>query len=139
MQEFNDLNYMTSEQQRESTEARLNRNHADLEKIKEKLSTCMQFSLDPSLRNIITDLAANENMNVHEYETVGKIIEKMLGKHAFGISFKRKDQAKTLAHESTIKFAQGRTIDPALLFNSFLVLSKTQDLSLEDVMSYELS
>ena len=34
------------------------------------------------------DLTYNENMNVHEYETVGKIIEKMLGKHAFGISFK---------------------------------------------------
>ena len=66
MQGFNDLTYMTSEQHRESTEARLKRDHADLEKIKEKLSTCMPFSLDPSLRNIITGLVANEDVNVHE-------------------------------------------------------------------------
>ncbi|KAG7165603.1 hypothetical protein Hamer_G013102 [Homarus americanus] len=140
MQEFNDLTYTTSEQHRESTEARMKRDHSDLEKIKEKLSTCMPFSPDPSLRNIITGLVAKEDVNVHEYETVGnEIIEKMVGKPVFGISFKWKDRAKTLAHESTIKFAQGRTIDPALLFQRFLVLSKTRDLSLEDVMSYELS
>ena len=126
MQEFNDLTYMISEQHRESTEARLNRDQAGLEKINEKLSTCMPFSLDPSLRNIITGLAANEDMNVDEHETVEKeITEKMIGKHVFGIPFKWKDQAKTLADESTIKFAQGRTTDPDLLFQRFLVLSKT--------------
>ena len=140
MQEFNDLTYMTSKQHRKSTEARLIRGHADLEKIKEKLSTCMPFSLEPSLKNIITGLVANESMNVHEYETVGKeIIEKMIGKHVFEITYKWEDQAKTLADEPTIIFAQGQTIDPALLFQSFLVLSKTRDLSLEDVISYELN
>ncbi|KAG7174772.1 hypothetical protein Hamer_G018089 [Homarus americanus] len=95
MQEFNDLTYTTSEQHRESTEARMKRDHSDLEKIKEKLSTCMPFSPDPSLRNIITGLVAKEDVNVHEYETVGnEIIEKMVGKPVFGISFKRKDRQK---------------------------------------------
>ena len=66
-------------------------------------------------------------MNVQEHKTVGKeIIEKNLGKHVFGISFKRKNRAKTLADESTIKFAQGQTTDPALLFQSFPVLSKLE-------------
>ncbi|KAG7164291.1 hypothetical protein Hamer_G003443 [Homarus americanus] len=70
MQEFNDLTYTASEQHRESTEARMKRDHSDLEKIKEKLSTFMPFSPDPSLRNIITGLVAKEDVNVHEYETV---------------------------------------------------------------------
>ncbi|KAJ8396734.1 hypothetical protein AAFF_G00015720 [Aldrovandia affinis] len=118
MQEFNDLTYTTSEQHRESTEARMKRDYADLEKIKEKLSTCKPFSPDPSLRNIVTGVVAKEDVNVHEFETVGneRMVEKMVGKPIFGISFKRKDQAKTLADKSNIKFAQDRTIDPALLF-----------------------
>ena len=74
----------------------MKRDHSDLEKIKEKLSTCTPFSPDPSLRNIVTGVVAKEEVNVHEFETVGNdIIEKMIGKPVFGISFKRKDRAKT--------------------------------------------
>ena len=101
MQEFNDLTYTTSEQHRESTEARMKRDHSDLEKIKEKLSTCTPFSPDPSLRNIVTGIVAKEDVNVHEFETVGsEIVEKMVGKPVFGISFKRKDRAKTLVDQN---------------------------------------
>ena len=138
MQEFNDLTYTTSEQHRESAEARMKRDHSDLENIKEKLSTCTPFSPDPSLRNIVTGVVAKKEVNVHEFETVGnEIIKKMIGKPVFGISFKRKDRAKTLADDSTVKVAQDRTIDPALLFQRFLIMSKTGQFSLEDVMSYE--
>lgn len=60
---------------------------------------------------------------MHEFETVGnEIIEKMVEKPIFGISFKRKDWAKTLADDSTIKVAQDRTNDPALLFQRFLIM-----------------
>lgn len=140
MQEFNNLTYTTSEQHRESTEARVKRDHADLDKIKETLFTCTPFSPDSSLRNIVTGVVAKEVVNVHEFETVGTaIVEQMVGKPVFGISFKRKDRAKTLADQSTIKVAKDRVIQPALLFQRFLVVSKSGDLSLEDVMSYELS
>ena len=84
MQEFNDLTYTTSEQHRESSEARIKRDHSDLEKIKEKLSSCTPFSPDPSLRNIVTGVVAKEEVNVHELETVGnEITEKMIGKPVF--------------------------------------------------------
>lgn len=96
MQEFNNLTYTTSEQHRESTEARVKRDHADLDKIKETLFTCTPFSPDSSLRNIVTGVVAKEVVNVHEFETVGTaIVEQMVGKPVFGISFKRKDRAKT--------------------------------------------
>ena len=84
MQEFNDLTYTTSEQHRKSSEARMKRDNSDLEKIKEKLSTCTPFSPDPSLRNIVTGVVAKKEVNVHEFETVGnEIIEKMFLENLF--------------------------------------------------------
>ena len=45
-------------------------------------------------------------------------------------------KAKTLA---SARVADGRTIDPNLLFQRFLVVSETGDLSLDEVVKYELS
>ena len=69
----------------------------------------------------------------------GKLFDKMIGQPAFTFSFKRKDKAKTLGDVSAVKVAPEQTIDPALLFQRFLVVSKTGELSLQEVMSYELS
>jgi len=38
-----------------------------------------------------------------------------------------------------VKIAPDRNIDPALLFQRFLVVSRSEDLSLEEVLTYELS
>ena len=122
-------------------EARINTDTSDLSKISLKLNTCMPFSPDPSLWNVVAGAVAKAAVNVHEFESVGRgTIENMIGQPAFTFPFKRKDKAKTLGYTSAIKVAPERTIDPALLlFQRFLVVSKTGDLSLEDVMSYELS
>ena len=81
-----------------------------------------------------------EAVDVHEYEYVGCIIiHKMKGQPAFTFSFSRKDNAVTLGQQSTIKIAADRTIDSALLFQRFMVVSQTGELSLEEVMRYELS
>ena len=140
MQELNSLSFTTSEQHKDSTEARMKRDTSDLEKINTKLTSCSPFSEDPSLRNIVNGVVANAIVNVHEFESVGrKIIENMIGQPAFTFSFKRKDKAITLGDVSAIKVAPDHIIDPALLFQRFLVVSKTGELSLEDVMGYELS
>jgi 5'-3' exonuclease len=140
MQEFSNLSYTTSEQHKESTEARIKRDTSDLSKIHSKLVACTPFSPDPSLRNIVSGVVAMADVNVHAYESVGnKIIDNMIGQLAFTFSFKRKDKAKTLGDVSAVKVAPDRTIDPALLFQRFLVVSKTGELSLEEVMDYELS
>lgn len=79
-------------------------------------------------------------MNVHEYESVGnKIMHKIIGQPAFTFSFSRKDKAITLGQKSTIKIAPDQTIDSALLFQGFMIVSQTEELSLEEVMRYELS
>src|SRR6218665_2144 len=68
MQEFTNLSYCrpTSEQHKDLTQARINRDLVDLEKINSKLMGCSPFSPDPSLRNIINGVVAQEFVNVHE-------------------------------------------------------------------------
>ena len=140
MQEFNELSYTTSEQHKEATQARVQRDSSDLEKLKTSLAVYSPFSQDPTLRNIVNGGVADGDVNVHEFESVGRnIMDKMIGQSVFSIAFKRKDNAKTLANISSVKVSPERTIDPGLLFQRFLVVSKLGVLSLEDVMKYELS
>ena len=76
MQVFNDLTYTTSEQHKESTGARIERDRSDLTKISTKLNAFSPFSSDLALSNILNGIVANEDINVHEHESIGnKIIE----------------------------------------------------------------
>ncbi|KAJ8023975.1 hypothetical protein HOLleu_36567 [Holothuria leucospilota] len=68
-----------------------------------------------------------------------EIISRMIGQSFFSVSFKRKDKAKIMGCSSAVKVAPDKSIDTNLLFQRFLVVSRTGDLSLEDVMKYELS
>ena len=65
MQDFNDLTYATSEHHKEAAGARIERDASDLSKINTKLNAFSSFSSDPTLRNIINGIAANEDINVH--------------------------------------------------------------------------
>ena len=140
MQEFNTLSYTTSEQHKEATQARVQRDSSDLEKLKTSLAGYAPFSQDQTLRNIVNGVVAEDDVNVHEFEAVGRnIMDKMIGQSVFSISFKRKDKAKTFGNISLVKLTPERTIDPGLLFQRFLVVSQLGVLSLEDILKYELS
>ena len=54
-------------------------------------------------------------------------------------SYKRKMKVKTLASAHAIKVSEDQAIDPALLFQRFLVVSQTGELGFNDVLKYELS
>ena len=97
------------------------------------------FSEDKSLRNIITGVTANEDVNVHDLFTIGNdVVGKMDGHSVFTYSHTKSSKVKTLASNRTVTVADDRTIDSALLFQRFLVVSQTGDLRLEEVMKYEL-
>lgn len=140
MQDFNKRSFTTSEQHKEVTEARKKRDQIDLAKIREKLEMHNPFSTDPTLRNIVTGVVAEDNVNVDNYAEVGKqIIEKMEGQLVFSYSCKRKEKARTLGDASGVKVATESKIDPALLFQRLLVISKAGDFSMEEVLDHELS
>ena len=140
MQDFTNLTYTTSPQHKDSTEARIKRDASDLEKIRITLVACSPFTSDPTLRNFVNGIVAGPDVNVHDFESVGnKVIEDTIRKSAFTYKFKRKHRAKTLGNISAVNIAPARTIDPALLFQRFLVVSRSWDLSFEEVLTYELS
>ena len=135
MQDFHNLTYTTSDQHKETTDARLNRDIHDLAKTNSRPVPFTPFSEDRSLRNIVTGIEAPSDTNVHEYKVVGmNIINTMVSQAAFQHSFKRKDRAKTLRHSSSVLIAPDRTIDPALLFQRFIVVSQTGDLFMQKLM-----
>ena len=105
-----------------------------------KLAACSPFTSDPTLRNFVNGIVAGPGVNVHDFESVGnKIIEDIIRKSAFTYKFKWKERAKTLGNISAVTIAPDRTTDPAFLFQRFLVVSRSGDLSLEEVLTFELS
>jgi hypothetical protein len=140
MEDFNKRAFSTSVQHKEMSGARMKRDQADLAKIKEKLESCSPFSADPTLRNIITGVVAEDGVNVDEYQKVGRhIIDKMEGQQVFTYASKRKDKVKTLGDSCKVQVSPDRSIDPALLFQRLLVISNAGAFSLEEVLEYELS
>ena len=140
MQSFTHQTFTTSEQHKETTVSRMKRDHADPKTVIEKLQEFSPFSEEASLRNIITGVNANKDINVHNIITIGKeIVGKMEGQEIFSFSYKRKMKVKTMASARAIEVTEDRAIDPALLFQRFLIVPQSGDLSLNDVMDYELS
>ena len=88
MQDLNNLSYITSDQHKETTDARLNRDIHDLAKINSRLIPFTPFSEDRSLRNSVTGIEALSDTNVHEYKAVGmNIINTMVSQAAFQYYF----------------------------------------------------
>ncbi|KAH3693713.1 hypothetical protein DPMN_081153 [Dreissena polymorpha] len=98
------------------------------------------ITADPTLRNMVNGIVAGSHVNVHAMEAVGKTtIRDIIGKSVFAYKFTRKYRAKSLWNSLAVKIAFDSAFDPALLFQSFLVVSNYGDPSLAVVLSYELS
>ena len=125
MQELTELSFTSSEQHKDCTLPRTQRDQQDSMKLKQKLLDCNPFDKDSSLRNVVTRVVANDDVNVHDYEAVGKaIVQKMVDQPIFTYSFKRKDKVKTLGESSSVQVNDEQTVSPELLYQRFLVLSQ---------------
>jgi hypothetical protein len=140
MQNYTNTAYTTSEQHKEATTSRMERDTKDLGKLSSKFDEYTPFSEETTLRNIITGINADKDVNVLDLFDIGNTtIRKMEGQSVFQYSFKRKDKVRTLATSRCIKVSKNHTIDPSLLFQRFLVVSQSGELNLDDIMRYELS
>ena len=83
------------------------------------------FIKDPSLRSITTGVVAGEDVNADKAKEVGeKVLCSMLGKNIHDHSFRKKDQVKTLASKSAVRFSEGSIqVDPQLLFQRLTVVA----------------
>ncbi|KAH3867810.1 hypothetical protein DPMN_030947 [Dreissena polymorpha] len=62
-----------------------------------------------------------------------------MGKSIFAYKFTRKYRANALGNSLAVKIATDCAFYPALLFQRFLVVSKSEDPSLAVVLSFEMS
>ena len=123
--------FTRSEQHKEAMPSRMERDRTDMAKLTTKLEKHSPFSEGKALRNIITGINADTDVNVQDLFSAGKeTVTHMEGQVIFSYTYKRKAKVKTLAASRTIKITEDQTIDPALLFQRFLVVSQSGELGL---------
>ena len=92
------------------------------------------------MQNIIKGINADTDVNVQDLFSAGKeTVTHMEGQAIFSYTYKQKAKVKTLTASRTMKITEDQTIDPALLFQRFLVVSQSGDLGLDEVLHYEHS
>ena len=125
MQNLTGVMYHTSDQHKDTTKARQERDYKDTNELVTYLSQRNPFSADPSLRSITTGVVAGEDVNADKAKEVGeKVLCSMLGKNIHDHSFRKKDQVKTLASKSAVRFSEGSIqVDPQLLFQRLTVVA----------------
>lgn len=125
MQNLTDIVDNTSEQHKEATKARQERDHKDAHEIVTFLSLRNPFGADKSLRSITTGIVAEDNVNADKAKEVGeKILSSLTGKNVYDHSFRRKDQVVTMASKAAVKFDDGKIqVDPQLLFQRLSIIA----------------
>ena len=124
--------YTTSDQHKDASAPRMARDKEDLAKLAAKVDQQSPFSDEVALRNIITGINADTNVN---FQYLFKdAVTNMEGQAVFSYSHKRTNAVKTLASTRAVTVDKERGMDPALLFQRFIVVSQSGDLCLEEVM-----
>ena len=117
MLDFNNTVYATSEHKKEATASRMEKDKTDLAKLATKLvqhSPSSDMSEETTLRNIITGINADKDVNVQDLFVVGRVtVKPMEGQSVFSYSYSRTNKVKALASARAIKVTDDRTIDPA--------------------------
>ena len=94
MQNLADIVNNTSEQHKEATKARQERDHKDAHEIVTFLSLRNPFSADPSLRSITTGIVAEDNVNADKAKEVGeKILSSLTGKNMYALLSKKRSNS----------------------------------------------
>ena len=125
MQNLTGVMYHTSEQHKETTKARQERDYKDTNELITFLSQRNPFNPDPSLRSITSGVVTEDNVNADKAKEVGgKILSSMAGKNVHDHSFRRKDQVVTLGSKTAVSFVEDCIqVDPQLLFQRLSIVA----------------
>lgn len=142
MQEITGILYEASEQHKETTQARLEKDFNDAATIMRYLLARNPFSHQNELRNIHTGEIADETVSVDNAKEIGQnIISSMAGKIVTKYVFKKKDKAVTMKSGSTVQIDKDVVpVDPQLLFQCLIASIQIQgsDCDVSAAFSYEL-
>ena len=139
-QEFTEVTFSSSEQHKDTSEARISRDMKDTKSLLSFFEERDPFSDDCSLRNIATGVTAIDTVNADVAKEVGnKILEKMTEQYCKDFVFKRASQAITLDASKHSKATDGDMhVDPQLLFQRLFAVKGYANEDTSNLFSYEL-
>lgn len=139
MQDLTSVTYATSEQHKDVSKARLERDMSDTLEVLEYLKPRSPFGENPTLHSIASGIKADAAVNCDRAQEVGeKIQAEMVGKTITQHTFKKKDQICPLSSSNTIKVRDEVVhIDPQLLFQRLVTAGQCSD-NMAEVFQYEL-
>ena len=137
MQELTGVHKATSEQNQEVTKSRMARDWKDTFVIVHYLMDRNPFECGENLNNIANGMHAQATVNADKALEIGsRILNQMDGISPADYTFKRKDQAITMASKNAVKVdGESIEVDPQLLFQR---LSTAAGSDLEASLAYEL-
>ena len=92
MQEVTGTSFTTSDQHKESSHARIEVDHKDMEELESYLQHRNLFTPDPSLHSIASGMTADTPVNVDKAKKIGlKILKKMDGANVAQHTFRRNE------------------------------------------------
>lgn len=136
MQDLTGVRYQTSEQHRENSQARQQRDIKDTAEILNIFTLHDPFGSDSTLHNIISGVVAGEEVNVDEAKSTGNVIIKSLtGKSVHDFVFKKSNQSITMGSKTGVSTKEDNfQVDPQHLFQRLCLVAST--ISLDDQKSY---
>ena len=139
MQEFTGVSYTTSDQHKDVSKTRQERDMADTLEVFEYLTPSSPFGGFSTLHSIASGITADATVNCDCAQQVGgKVLEGMVGKTTAQHTFKKKDQVCSLSNSNTINVIDEVIhIDPQLLFQRLVTAGQCKD-NLAEVFLYEL-
>ena len=104
MKEFSNTTYLTSEQHKDSTKARISIDNCDMKALAQFLEARNPFDGDQSLHCISSGVVADETVNVDTAKDIGEShLKSMENKCVEDFTFKKKSQAVTLNCKTQVK------------------------------------
>ena len=139
MQDFTGTKYQTSDQHKDTAQARITRDHSDDLKILQYLQERDPFTAKENLINLATSEVADESVNLDQAFEIGeKLIRGMSNQFLFSFSFKRKDMVVLIKTKSLLSIeVENVHVDSALLFQRLIAVYSLEELS--TAFGYELS
>ena len=140
MQNLTEIFHKSSEQIKDISNSRIERDSKDLATIKEFLCEHNPFSMHEDLINISNGMHASSNVNVERSKDIGlKILRSMDKQSPTEFSFKQREQAVTLAVKNSMKIKDEIIqINPNLMFQRLAAIASKSEDSLSNALKFEL-
>ena len=141
LQILTEVNYNTSEQHKDASKSRQERDHKDSLVLVRWLEERNPFDRNvDQLRNIETGMAAEKDVNVDRCQEIGSsIIYSLPGNDATTISFKKKNKAVTMHNKAMKIDDETVVVDPQLLFQRITTVARDTFPEMSELLKFELS